>query len=809
MKLKTHFARRAVNGIFVPFLILGMASCGSVLEETKPGDELNTIQDISVTDQPDKTEIVVVGQSPLVYTSYQLTDPSRLIVDLAGASVGKFKDRLPIGQGAVTDLLPIEGEKPGNVVRLEITLTEAVLSHVSADGEKLVIDIDKPAASAGTGTTPSANEAPPPSPTAPGPTEAAQQTPVPPPAAVEEKPVPTEPTLPAAKTVSKLKVDRNKDMVAVHITGDGALKPNAFMVEGNRLVVDLPDVTNRIHPNTIAVKHKLLKRIRIGQHTNPQLVRVVFDLNSKASFAVEPSGKEVAVTLNVATVELPPVPAAAEMKPKEEQAPPPATAEATPEQPQEKPQEASQEAPKETAPAATQEQPQEKPSAQEKVKPTPYPEEVTLTPATGSVKKEDITVRKRYVGRKVSLDFQDADLSNVLRLLADVSGLNIVISENVKGKVTVKLLNVPWDQALDIVLKMNNLGQIREGNIIRVATLGDLAKQQDEEAHAKEARVKAEDLVTKVIFVNYAKVVDLAATLKKYLSPRGEITVDARTNTLIIKDIEKDVNEAVALVKTLDERTPQVQIEARIVQADTSFAQSLGIQWGVAFSAVKSNNVFGIQGINTGAGVTPPAFGTFAPDFAVNLPASVSGMNAVPSAGFNFGRFTNYPINLDLRLSAGELNGLTKTISSPKVTTLNNVKAKIEQGQSIPYQTSSANTGPTTTFVDANLVLEVTPHVTPDQSIIMLVKAARDSIGSFSGPAGPSIAKRQATTEVLVRDSETTVIGGIFEDEKNQTTTGIPLLSRIPILGWLFKSQSNTDTKTELLIFLTPTIVKD
>jgi type IV pilus assembly protein PilQ len=229
----------------------------------------------------------------------------------------------------------------------------------------------------------------------------------------------------------------------------------------------------------------------------------------------------------------------------------------------------------------------------------------------------------------------------------------------------------------------------------------------------------------------------------------------------------------------------------------------------VAFSTVNKNSVFGIQGINNAAGVTPPAFGVTAPDFAVNLPASVSGMNAVPSAGFNFGRLTNNPISLDLRLSAGELNGLTKTISSPKVTTLNNTKAKIEQGESIPFQTSSANTGPTTTFVDANLVLEVTPHITPDQSIIMKVKAARDSLGSFSGPAGPSIAKRDATTEVLVRDGETTVIGGIFVDEKNETETGIPFLSKIPILGWLFKNSVNTDTKNELLIFITPSIVKD
>ncbi|HEY5593967.1 MAG TPA: type IV pilus secretin PilQ, partial [Nitrospiria bacterium] len=312
---------------------------------------------------------------------------------------------------------------------------------------------------------------------------------------------------------------------------------------------------------------------------------------------------------------------------------------------------------------------------------------------------------------------------------------------------------------------------------------------------------------TKVVYVNYAKAEDLAEPLKKNLSPRGDITIDKRTNTMIVKDINKHVNEVVALVKTLDTRTPQVQIEARIVQADTSFAQALGVQWGVGFSNISSNNISRVQGINT-TSTAQPGFGAFTPDFAVNLPGSAEGLNSVPAIGFNFGRFTDSPINLDLRLSAGELNGLTKTISSPKVTTLDNVKAKIEQGESIPFQTTSQQ-GTQTTFVDANLTLEVTPHITADRSIIMKVKAARNSLGSFSGPAGPSISKREATTEVLVKDGETTVIGGIFVDERKNTTVGIPLLSKIPILGWLFKSESKADTKNELLIFITPKIVQD
>ncbi|MEK6684225.1 MAG: type IV pilus secretin PilQ [Nitrospirota bacterium] len=767
MKHKTFFVRPLFNGFVSLAVVFGMTACASIGQQTKLADELNILQDISVTDQTDKTEIVVVGQKPLVYTSYQLTDPPRLIVDLAGASVGKFKDRLSIRQGAVTDLLPIEGEKPSHVVRLEITLSEAVLSHVHADGEKLVIGIDKPDGVAGGETAVNPEVLPP--------TEAAQEMPVPPSPVIEERPILSEPMLQAAKTVSTLKLEPNGDSFTIVITADGMLKPDAFMVDGNRLVVDLSDVTSHIRPNTIPVKHKFLKRVRVGQHVSPKKVRVVFDLNSNVTFAVAQSGKQVAVTLSAAETAPPSVPAASEIETKEVQA--------------EKPAEAAKEK-----------------IIEQKKREVPSKAAEAASAETVN-KREEPVLQRKYMGRKLSLDFQDADISNVLRLLADVSALNIVIGDDVKGKVTLKLINVPWDQALDIVLKMNNLGQVREGNIIRVATVANITKQQDDEARAKETKVRAEDLVTKVIYVNYAKAEDLAESLKKNLSPRGDITIDKRTNTMIVKDVNKHVNEVAALVRTLDTQTPQVQIEARIVQADTSFAQSLGIQWGVGFSNIGSNNISSVQGINSGS-ASQPGFGTFTPDFAVNLPGAVAGLSAVPAVGFNFGRFTDNPISLDLRLSAGELNGLTKTISSPKVTTLDNVKAKIEQGESIPFQTTS-QTGTQTQFVDANLTLEVTPHITADQSIIMKVKVAKNQLGAFSGPAGPSIKKNEATTEVLVKDGETTVIGGIFENVNTETEVGIPLLSKIPILGWLFKSESKTDAKKELLIFLTPRIVKD
>lgn len=750
--------------------VSGPVACIPMRGPMNSGDGLATVKDIRVNALLDKTEITVVADKPIIYTSYELTQPPRLIVDLAGTSLGAFKTALAVDQGAVVEIRPVEGKKPSYVSRLEIQLSESVSNQIHALGSSLVIGIDHPVGKVSVDKT----EEPPMAEPAPSPAPAPPPIPV-----AEEKivlPPPVEPAEPPAKTVEKLTYALKPGEVAVTLSADGRLEPEAFMVPGNRLVVDLPNVTSRIRPNLVQVKSPLLKRIRIGQHLTPKKVRVVFDLTKKVDFTVRPMGETLMVTMVEA-----PLPTQTAPESPEKPAPAPAKEKAAPSPP---------------APAAPL-----TPTA--KPKPSPAP----AVPAARPSAPPQGEPEKRYTGRRISLDFQDAEISNVLRLLADVSGFNIVIGEDVQGKVTLKLINVPWDQAMDIVLKMKNLGKVQEGNIIRVATVATITRQQDDEARAKETKIKAEDLITRVIYVNYARAEDLADPLKKNLSPRGDINIDKRTNTMIVKDIKNNLDEIVTLVKTLDTRTPQVQIEARIVQADTSFARSLGIQWGVGFSAVKSNNIGSIQGINTGA-TSQPAFGAVAPDFAVNLPGSVQGLNAVPSLGFSFGRFTENPINLDLRISAGELNGLTKTISSPKITTLDNVKAKIEQGESIPFPTTSLQ-GTQTTFVDANLTLEVTPHITSDQSIIMKVKAARNALGTFSGPAGPSISKREASTEVLVKDGETTVIGGIFVDETQDTETGVPFLSKIPILGWLFKSETKTDTKNELLIFLTPRIITD
>jgi len=417
------------------------------------------------------------------------------------------------------------------------------------------------------------------------------------------------------------------------------------------------------------------------------------------------------------------------------------------------------------------------------------------------------------VGRRISLDFQQADISNILRLIAEVSGFNIVVGEGVKAKVTMKLVSVPWDQALDMLLKMNGLGMIRQGTIVWIDTLANIAKQQDEEARAKDAKVKAEELVDRVFYIRNLQAMELQTTLRQYLSPRGVMNVSQGSNALVVRDVESKLSIMKQLVEGLDLEVPQVQIEARIVQADTVFARGLGVQWGVVNQDQSGNNssFFG-----NATGAFAPIAGTGATtiprDFIVNLPAQVPGLPAVPSVGFQFGKIAP-GFGLDLRLSAGELLGLTKVIAAPKITTLDKREAKISQGESIPFQTTSLQ-GTQTTFVDANLELNVTPQITSrdpkeiGKTILMRVRATRNNVGARSNPAGPSIDRREATTQVIVRDGETMVIGGVFVDAQNNNVQGVPYLSRMPVLGWLFKNKSESVAKQELLIFLTPTIVK-
>jgi type IV pilus assembly protein PilQ len=607
-------------------------------------------------------------------------------------------------------------------------------------------------------------------------------------------------TVSAAKTLKDIDVQMQAGGVNVVLRGDGQFTYRVFRIKANRLVVDLEDVINGTKSGTksraLVVGHPLLKQIRIASYLQPQRkVRLVLDLPQAVSYTAEKNGTELQIALSEAAPAPQPHKNPVEVP----------TASLDIERP---------------GPETT---PVEKPVVEKpRVRFTPPPAVKVQTPALPRMPPSVSYTEapEHYTGKRISLDFQDAEISSVLRLIADVSGLNMVVGEGAKAKVSLKLLNVPWDQALELILKLNQLGQIREGNIIWIDSLSNIARQKDEAVRAHEATVKAEPLATRIMYLNYADASKTLDIVKSNLSTRGEVKIDQRTNALVVKDIGDNIHKIERLLRDLDRVTPQVQIEARIVQAAKSFARGIGVQWGI--SGIQSTSPSNFIGTGTSHSQGPvivnlgrsgAAFSTgdsSAASFLVDLAATASGANIPTSAiGLTVGKFLGTSGTLDLRLSAGESLGLTKIVSAPKIITLDNKPAKIEQGSQVPFQTTSLQ-GTQTTFVDATLTLNVTPHVIPfAQTIRLEIKATKNSIGAAVSAAGPTIDKKEATTEVLLRDGETTVLGGIFEETRTDNTQGIPWFNRIPLLGWLFKNEAVTLAQSELLVFITPIILKD
>ena len=427
---------------------------------------------------------------------------------------------------------------------------------------------------------------------------------------------------------------------------------------------------------------------------------------------------------------------------------------------------------------------------------------------------------RRYTGRRIDVDLKDADIHNVLRILADAGRVNIVAADNVSGNVTIRLKNVPWDQALDTILQAKKLGMVRRGNIIRVALMSDLNKERELALARRKAELQLAPIETRLIPVSYASAGALQDRSKELLSPRGSISVDERTNVLIVRDVAGNLNQIEELVRALDTQTPQVLIEARIVEATSRFTRDVGIQWGgdVSFSPANGNETgatfpssIGIVGGASDqqtptAGLSPTTNQVANPNFAINLPATV-GTGSGGALGLTFGSIDN-TVNLNVRLSAAEATGMLRIVSSPRILTLDNHEARINQGTLIPFSQISAQ-GVQTVFQEAKLQLLVVPHVTADGSVSMHVKINRDEpdFNQTSARGDPTILKREAETDLLVRDGHTAVIGGIYSRNTGRNLDQIPLLGDIPILGVLFQRRRSSDSRSELVIFLTPRIV--
>jgi len=901
--------------------------------DSSPSSE---IQDIRVVEEDGKMTIEVEGEEPMIYTTFHLSDPDRLVIDMAGVGLGRFNEEILVETGPVRAIRPTQGGGD-NVARLEFLLDDSVETNVKTEGLRLVVEVTEseqmkskftafeegigssrqeivspptavglvaqpvaglaavPAALATTegsaeatlpatdseqkkamnpppagelspesmekgGTPPlpigttkpesdSKNIDPPPlvplSPSAAAPdtlsakpanenteeedalaegklqkevqenedlsreiNKAAEK-----PRASEEAPLAQGmKPLPKATRVKSIQWIRDKDLQLI-VTSDGALSPSVFFVDSQRLVIDLPGVEAENRQPNLQSDDVYIKQVRIGQHEKK--LRLVIDLNAPIHYDWELDKNQLKVTLS-GLAEDPALPPFAEMSgpakgavtggsmtaDKAAQAPSPAVPKASklPALPPSLPAGSTE---KPASPAEVEETASDtakKDNFLKRIRQNEASSKLSAATAQKILDREAAAniLPQGYVGKKISLDFQDADTTNIIRLIAEVSGLNFVVADDVTGKVTMKLNDVPWDQALDIILEMHNLGKVREGNIIRVATLANLSKQRDEEARAKETKIKAEDLLTRVIYVNYAKADDMQSLLTKLLSSRGEIVVDKRTNALIVKDIKDNLNEVERLSKKMDTKTPQVLIEARIAEVKPVFLRSLGIKWGAGYNATTGGN---LVGIGNSANTSPVNAGV--PDFAVNLPASTS----LGGIGFTFGRFTQNPFTLDLRLSAGETQALTRVVSTPKIMVLDNHEALIEQGESVPFSTVSQE-GTQVQFIDANLTLKVTPHISPDGGILLDVHLSKNEAGPVSpGAPGPPIFKKEVTTNVLLMNGETMVIGGIYETKKTESESGIPWLKELPLVGWLFKNKETREDTSELLVFLTPKVM--
>jgi type IV pilus assembly protein PilQ len=595
-------------------------------------------------------------------------------------------------------------------------------------------------------------------------------------------------------------------------------RPTAYNVlhlaDPPRLVVDLEGARNGTHQRVYAVASPALRSVRVGQFRegNPPVVRVVADLAGDPTFDVhaQPGGVRVELRSRLsspAAVSSPAEPAPAPAKAEEklvqvaaaDPVPPTVDVQSTLPAPAGSPEVSA--APKAEAPA-------EAPEAVQAAKAA-----VTLAGSSGAISAAPLgqaagstQEQPKYTGEPISLNLKDVDLKDFFRLIHEISGLNIIVDPNVTGSVTLVLDAVPWDQALDIVLKNNRLGKSLEGNVLRIARVDTLTAEQESTAKLAAAREDAQPLVTVFRPVNYAKASTIATMLKSWvgggaLSKRGNILVDERSNTLIVSDIQTQIPVIESIITRLDKKAKQVQIEARIVYATADFTRELGAALSAGYEN-KSGTT------NTGAASGSGASVSTAIPASGGIPAPTIGIKPAAGTGFGAIAVTNVGARyfISAALAAAETRGRIKTISRPTIVTQNNVPGTVMQGTQVPIQTTINNTI-SITYVSAALTLKVTPQVTEDGNIFLDVNVDNASLGTVYVGSNPTIDTQRATTQVLVPDGGTVVFGGVTFTQRSRSVTQVPLLGSIPVVGNLFKSSIVRDSDKELLFFVSPKVL--
>ncbi|HVP42099.1 MAG TPA: type IV pilus secretin PilQ [Terriglobales bacterium] len=804
-----------------------------VVLATMAAAAVSHLTDVKVAPQDNATTVTIQASGVFTHTEYRPSD-NLLLVDLVGVSAGRMEGKAQaVKMPGVTSyrVLGFKGAGGTEVARVELTLARDAGVHISEANHALLVTVTLPGGSANAAP---AAEMPPPEPAA----KPAEE-----PQARASRPV----------VIQTVAVARGKGGMNVEILGTGAMTPKAMKLTApDRVVIDVPNAVP-LRKREIAVNSGDIKSVRVARYqADPPVTRVVVDLAANKDFEVVPSGRKLTVKLR---------PAAEASQPAT--APAPATtpaaveaAKAAPAAPEPPQQEAAAAAPETAAPAATPTQqgavaqsfvvvepeykPKQETTPQAEMKPasraedaaaklgTPQQEvplvnvpqpSAALMPSTAAITaamaqqapaagaQTAAAARPKFTGEPISVNLKDVDLKDFFRLIHEISGLNIVLDPNVKGSLTLVLDNVPWDQALDIVLKNNGLQKELDGNVLRIATLETMRKEADAQRAQIEAKALADPKVTVTRVLSYAHSKDVVPVIKKFLSQRGEIISDDRINALIIQDIPSVFPAVDRLLTQLDRKTPEVEIEARVIAATRNFARDIGFQmgfgWGNNVSAVGGAGSAGTSPLTT-TGLTPTYIhsGGSIPLFS-NLPA------VAPTSGLSFINATNN-YRLDAILTMAEDRGLLKILSRPRVVTQNNITAVVKQGVRIPVVTLAQLGGPpTTSYVDAFLRLTVTPQITAESTIFLAVDVENTTPDFSRQVSGnPTLLTQQAVTQVLVSDGGTVVIGGVIQTQNSVTIQQVPLLGSIPGLGNLFKRRAVSTSTQELIFFITPKIIQ-
>lgn len=737
-------ARRLLLFVLVPALLVffGCASTQNAGNETLKPAQSTLVTGIEFQDNMVK----ITASNPFIYTIYKPGDPYRMVIELPDVSLGAYTKKIVYGKAGITEIIPSQTEPPALMSKLEMLMQNPSSYEQEYKNNILTIKVKEEPTPAKSETAQNVKVTDLLREKEPAMTrEARLETP----AVTPEPPVVPQTPLQSATEISGISFEQDDGYVKVLIKGNGSMIPNIFPLD-NRIVIDIPDVSlNTAIPDSV---YSPVKAIRSGKYDDK--VRLVLDLKEDTRFDVASIGDSIVVALR---------------RPESE----PAAIRAA------------------------------LPNPETTELPASETEEVIIPPVPAGSRCETYLAGKE----NVNFDFQDQDIVPILRLFADISGCNLFLHPEVKGKATMKFRDVPWNQAFDTILMTFNLDKSIEGNIIRVAPTSIFTKEKEEKVKSMEAQVKAEPLETKIFRISYAEVAGVEAAIRssKILTPRGSINVDKRTSTMLVKDVAAVFPEIDNLLASLDRPTPQVLIEARIVEVNTNSEYELGIQWGINLNMTNTlGTIGGLKGVpllSTG----PVTGGNYLVDFPAKAVGPLSG------SGFTFGIIDpSKSIGLDMQLSAIETMGKLKVVSNPKILTVDNGAAKILQGKSIPVRKLTTEGTVSTEFKDVTLELNVTPHITPDNSISMSVEIKKEeldpTVPSVEGVPGTD--KKEAKTNVIIKDGETIVIGGMYKVTANDSQSGVPGLMDIPILGWLFKSNKTSQNTTELLIFITPRILE-